>query len=1221
MKHLSRVMGALLGILCVAPALVLAGPTSFTSDDFNAYVLNRSLWTWTSPAGSSSIAMVGVNSGNATANITCEAGVDHDIWTGGYNGSRIMQACTDASWTAEVKFLSQVRTSNGQTFDEQGIVVEQDPTHVIRFDFVTRSADSMAITAHAFNGGFASPIVKIFKNVATYATQPTYMRVQRSDSTWTLSYSNDGSSWTVAGTFTQNFAITKIGPWAGNAGSNIREWTSVIDYFFNTASPIASEDGATNVPDNQAPFIHNIQTVASSNAVLLTWNTDASANGGVNYGTTPSYGSSTGHSNLLYSHLATLGGLTPSTTYHYQIVGATAAGPQGSTADNTVATTASAGVDLTSTSDDFNSAAVDASLWTVSNPKGDATISQTGNHLSIAVPAGSSHDVYGTDTAPKLLQAVPDKDLQYTVKFSSPVTNVAPQFQIQGLIFVQDSMNMLRFDFSNSATGTQLLAIGFINGISNPIQYLGQDIGAVGLTPTFIRVSRSGSYWILEYSLNGSTFTQLGTFYHVMSVQKAGVWAGNEGTNPPAFTSTAEWFKAALPARPALLTPTNAATNVLLPPTATWDTTTAANTYRMQVASDTNFASVVVDDSSLTVPTKQLNTLSYGAKYFWRVRGKNSNGIGRYSLINSFTTAVQAPTTPVLVSPANAATGQDTLLTFVWNMSTGAATYRLVIATDTTFGSGIFLNDSTVTDTTRVVHGLALGTKYFWHVSAKNTGGTSTFSAARSLTTITGVPVAPTLLSPAASAVDQPVSLTLQWSKTTPVALTYRVQVSTDQTFASSLVVDDSTVVDTTKVVSGLQHSTQYFWRVRGANATGNGPYSPARDFTTVLAPPAAPTLANPASGSTGLQTSFNLVWHKVATATAYHVVVGTDSTFASGVVLNDSTVVDSLKQVTGLSYNVKYYWHVSAKNAGGSGPYSGIWNFMTLTQDPSIPVIVSPLNGTTGTATALTLRWTRPVGATSFHLQFGTDSSFATTIIDNPAATDTLENVTGLQYITKYFWRVNADNVGGTSPYSPVASFTTGIPLPSQVVLVTPTNGSTTANQDVLLQWMKSSPLVTRYWVQVGVDSAFTFSIVDSNVTDTTSIRAGLTQHQTYYWRVRGLNAGGWGPYSATWSFIVGPVSVPQDRPMPTTYALQQNYPNPFNPATQIEFALPKQDYVRLEVYNLLGERVATLVDGTMTAGYHTVRFDASRLASGIYIYRMASGESSFTRKMVLTK
>jgi len=92
-------------------------------------------------------------------------------------------------------------------------------------------------------------------------------------------------------------------------------------------------------------------------------------------------------------------------------------------------------------------------------------------------------------------------------------------------------------------------------------------------------------------------------------------------------------------------------------------------------------------------------------------------------------------------------------------------------------------------------------------------------------------------------------------------------------------------------------------------------------------------------------------------------------------------------------------------------------------------------------------------------------------------------------------------------------------------------------------------------------------------------------------------------------------------DQPLPEEYSLSQNYPNPFNATTQIEYALPNDCWMRLEVYNILGQKAATLVDGKQKAGYKAVRWDASSFASGIYFYRLEAREFVQTRKMILIR
>ncbi|MDF1544220.1 MAG: PKD domain-containing protein, partial [bacterium] len=89
----------------------------------------------------------------------------------------------------------------------------------------------------------------------------------------------------------------------------------------------------------------------------------------------------------------------------------------------------------------------------------------------------------------------------------------------------------------------------------------------------------------------------------------------------------------------------------------------------------------------------------------------------------------------------------------------------------------------------------------------------------------------------------------------------------------------------------------------------------------------------------------------------------------------------------------------------------------------------------------------------------------------------------------------------------------------------------------------------------------------------------------------------------------------------LPTAFSLDQNYPNPFNPSTMISFALPTAGHAKIEIYNLLGKRVDVLADGHFNAGYHTVVWDGSDQASGIYFYRLTASDFAESKKMLLIK
>ena len=113
--------------------------------------------------------------------------------------------------------------------------------------------------------------------------------------------------------------------------------------------------------------------------------------------------------------------------------------------------------------------------------------------------------------------------------------------------------------------------------------------------------------------------------------------------------------------------------------------------------------------------------------------------------------------------------------------------------------------------------------------------------------------------------------------------------------------------------------------------------------------------------------------------------------------------------------------------------------------------------------------------------------------------------------------------------------------------------------------------------------------------------------------------------PEDDRFSILISPYESPlglqEDTEQPGSVELQQNYPNPFNPTTNIVYFIPDNRQIRIGVYNIVGQQVATLVDEVMSAGEHTVTWNASDMPSGIYVVQLESGNQVFTRKITLIK
>ncbi len=369
-------------------------------------------------------------------------------------------------------------------------------------------------------------------------------------------------------------------------------------------------------------------------------------------------------------------------------------------------------------------------------------------------------------------------------------------------------------------------------------------------------------------------------------------------------------------------------------------------------------------------------------------------------------------------------------------------------------------------------------------------------------------------------------------------------------------------------------------------------------------------TLLYPADMAAALDTNITFKWNSVKDADKYYIELTTDPTFRN-IDVTDSTA-DTVKSVGGLTQGGNYYWRVEVNSAAGPGPWSDVRSFSTFIPAPASSPQPAKAQQYQGRQGFYTFSWTKIKNASQYLIQTSLSPAF-TNIFNSASTSDSSKTLSGFEDVQRYYWRVRASNITGPGPWSDTSSFST-LPAPTNLVL------QNSGADEITLTWTINSANEDGSVIERKLSTQKSFSVLDTLTGTANSYTdKNLEAGQTYTYRVCVYKDSVESDFSNEAALLI--TGVVKENGLPAEFSLSQNYPNPFNPTTIIKFALPKSVLTKLAVYDLLGRKVKTLIDGVLQAGYHEVSFNAIDLSNGVYFYRIQAGNFTETKKLIVLK
>ncbi len=480
---------------------------------------------------------------------------------------------------------------------------------------------------------------------------------------------------------------------------------------------------------------------------------------------------------------------------------------------------------------------------------------------------------------------------------------------------------------------------------------------------------------------------------------------------------------------------------------------------------------------------------------------------------------------------------------------------------------------------------------------------------------VSAQPGKPTLVLPLNNSVKVATSTDLAWSISSSVD-SFGIQIATDMSFTNIVidsVKDDKNVF--TPSAGTLNNFVVYYWRVRGKDVNGFGPWSDTFQFRTVDRISPAPVLRKPADNNKTSPRLPDFDWDDVVRASRYQMQLSTSASFNTlklDTILGTGNTEFTYVKDT-LSTDSVYFWHVRSENENGWGDWSVASSFEVSFLPPSIPTLLSPANNSVNQPLNQRLDWTTSAQTTKYRLYISTspnltnssifyrDSSLLISQFDLP-----VENLI-LDSSRTYYWTVAAGNDDDFySRNSDTFSFTTiNLLPPDRPTNVSPATASVQHSRQPTFVWSDNSTfLPDSFFLHISSFFVFTDTIqLIKTVNTNYSVPASnpLGSDSVFYWRVAGKNAAGFSPWSFFWNLTTSINSPVKD-------AFKANlYPNPAITTTTIDFELTEKQSVRVSVVDITGREVINIYSGELNANKHNMAIDVSSLSSGTYYIAIA--------------